>query len=62
MEKLNCIKQVPARPKYRLKRVIRDSIVKVSVDKNVLEDLPYFNKNIKVNEAEKDKRKEAIFD
>ena len=54
------IKQVPVHPKYRM--IIRDSIVKVSIDKNVLEDLPYFNKNIKVNEAEKNKRKEAIFD
>ena len=56
------VKQVPAHPRYRLQRAIRDSTAKVSVDKNVSEDLPYFNKNIKVNEAEKSKRKEAIFD
>ena len=56
------VKQVPDHPRYRLQRAIRDSTAKVSVDKNVLEDLPYFNKNIKVNEAEKNKRKEAISD
>ena len=51
------VKQVPAPPRYRLQRAIRDSTAKVSVDKNALEDLPYFNKNIKVNEAEKNKEK-----
>ena len=49
------VKQVPAHPRYRLQRGIRDSTAKVSVDKNVLQDLPYFNQNIKVNEAEKNK-------
>ena len=55
--KVKFVKQVPTHSRYKLQRAIRDSTAKVSVDKNALEDLLYFNKNIKVNEAEKNKEK-----
>ena len=53
---------VPSHPRNRFQRAIRNTPAKISVDKNVLEDLPYFNANIKVNETNKIRRKEAIFD
>ena len=48
-EEVKFVKQVPAHPRYRLQRPIRDTTAKVSVEKNFLEDLRYFNKNIKLN-------------
>ena len=54
-------KVTPAHPRCRLQRTLRNA-PKISVDKNVLEDLPYFNANIRANGIDKSKRKEAIFD
>ena len=54
-------KVTPAYPRYRLQHALRNAL-KISVDKNMLEDLPYFNTNIRVNETDKNRRKEAIFD
>ena len=54
-------KVTPAHPKYRLQRALRNAS-KISVDKNVLKDLPYFSAKIRVNETDKNRRAEAIFD
>ena len=54
-------KVTPAHPKYRQQRASRN-VSKISVDKNVLKDLPYFNAKIRVNETDKNSRAEAIFD
>ena len=45
-------KVTPAHPRYRLQRALRNAS-KMSVDKNVLEGLPYFNASIRVNETDK---------
>ena len=52
----------PSHPRDRLQRLTKNRSAKISLDKNVLKDLPYFNTQIKVNEADKNRRKEAIFD
>ena len=49
-------------PRNRLQRALRKKTPKISVDKEMLEDLPYFNTKIKVDETNKLRRKEAIFD
>ena len=49
-------------PRERLQRALRKKIPKISVDKEVLEDLPYLNTKIKVDETNKLSRKEVIFD
>ena len=49
-------------PRDRLQRAVRKKTPKISVDKEALEDLLYFNAKIKVDETKKLKRKEAIFD
>ena len=49
-------------PRDRLQRALRKKTPKISVDKEVFKDLPYFNTKIKVNETNKLRRKEAIFD
>ena len=49
-------------PRERLQRALRIKIPKISVDKEVLEDLPYFRIKIKVDETTKLRRKEATFD
>ena len=41
---------------------MKNRSAKISLDKNVLRDLPYFNTQIKINEADKNRGKEAIFD
>ena len=41
---------------------LEKKIPKISVDKEVLEDLPYLNTKIKVDETNKLSRKEVIFD
>ena len=46
----------------RLQRALGKKTPKISVDKEVLEDLPYFNTKIKVDQTNKLRRKEAIFD
>ena len=56
------IKQVPSHPRNRMRRTIKNTPVKILVGRQVLEDIPYFNTNIKVNETDKNRRKEAIFD
>ena len=38
-------KVTPAHPRYRLQRALRNA-PKISADKNVLEDLPYFNQTL----------------
>ena len=54
-------KVTPAQPRYRLQCALTNAS-KISADKNVLEDLPYSNANIRVNETDKNRRKEVIFD
>ena len=49
-------------PRERLQRALRKKIPKISVDKEVLEDLRYFSTKIKVDETNKLRRKEAISD
>ena len=56
------IKQVPSHPRNRMRRTIKNTPAKILVDRQVLEDIPYFNTNNKVNETDKNRRKEAIFD
>lgn len=47
------IKQIPSHPRNRMRRTIRNTPAKILVDRQVLEVIPYFNANIKVNETEK---------
>ena len=57
------VKQILSHPRNRMRRTIRNTPAKILVDRQVLEVIPYFNANIKVNENEKkNRRKEAIFD
>ena len=51
----------PMHPRDRLEEALRKN-PKNSVDKEVLKDWPYFNTKIKVDETNKLRRKEAIFD
>lgn len=60
-DELQITKVAPAHPRYRLQRALRNA-PKTSINKNALEDLPDFNTNIKVDETDKIRRKEAIFD
>ena len=52
----------PMHLRDRLQRAVRKKTPKISVDKEVLEDLLHFNAKIKVDETNKLRRKEAIFD
>ena len=52
----------PMHPRDRLQRALRRKTPKILVDKEVLEDLPYFNTKIKIDEINKLRRKKAIFD
>ena len=54
-------KVTPVHPKYRRQRALKNA-PKISVYKNVSEDLSYFSANIRVYETDKNRRKEAIFD
>ena len=49
-------------PRERLQRALTKKTPKTSVDKEVLKDLPYFNTKIKIDETNKLRRKEGIFD
>ena len=54
------VKQVPAPPRYRLQRAIRDSTAKVSVDKNALEDLLFLIKISKLPKPRKMKERKQF--
>ena len=60
--KVEYIKTVLVHQRDRLSRKIRNAPAKIFVDEQVLNDLPYFNTKIKVNETDKNKRREAVFD
>ena len=60
-DEVKITKVKPRHPRERLQRALRKKNQKISVDKEVLQDLPYFNTKIKVNETNKLRRKEAIF-
>ena len=61
-DEVKITKVQPMHPRERLQRALSKKTPKISVDKEVLEDLPYFNTKIKVDETNKLRRKEAIFD
>ena len=56
------VKTVPIHPRNRLSRKIINAPTNIFVDKQVLKDLPYFNTKIKVDETDKNNRREAVFD
>ena len=49
-------------PRDRMKRILRNTTTNISVDADVLKELPYFNAKIKVDELNKKKRRDAITD
>ena len=60
--KVEYVKTVLVHPRDKLSRKIRNAPAKIFVDERVLKELPYFNTKIKVNETDRNKRREAGFD
>ena len=56
------VKTVPVHSRDRVSRKTRNVPAKIFVHDQVLKDLPYFSFKIKVNEVDKNKRREAVFD
>ena len=52
----------PAYPRDRMERILGNTLANISVDADVLKELPYFNAKIKVDELNKKKRRDAIMD
>ena len=52
----------PLHPQHRMDCILRNWLANISVDANVLKDLPCFNAKIKVGEVDKYKRREVIID
>ena len=52
----------PAYPRDRMELILRNTLANISVDADVLKELPYFNAKIKVDELNKKKRGDAIMD
>ena len=52
----------PACPLDRMERILRNTLANISVDADVLKELPYFNAKIKVDELNKKKRRDTIMD
>ena len=61
-DEVKITKVQPLHSRERLQRALRRKTPKILVDKEVLEDLPYFNTKIKIDETNKLRRKKAIFD
>ena len=59
---LKYLKTVPSHPSDRLSRQLKNAPANVVCDEEFLKEFPYFNKKIRVNETDKIKRREAIFD
>ena len=59
---LKYLKTVPSHPRDRLSRQFKNAPGNVVCDEEFLKEFPYFNKKIRVNEMDKIKRREAIFD
>ena len=59
---LKYLKTVPSHPRDRLSRQFKNAPGNVVCDEEFLKEFPYFNKKIRVNETDKIKRREAIFD
>ena len=49
-------------PIDRMKRILRNTPANITVDADVLKELPYFNAKIKVDELNKKKSRDAIMD
>ena len=49
-------------PRDRMKRILRNTPANISIDADVLKELPYFNAKFKVDELNKKKRRDAIMD
>ena len=49
-------------PRDRMKRILRNTPANISVDADVLKELPYFNAKIKLDELNEKKRRDAITD
>ena len=49
-------------PRDRMKRILRNTPANISVDADLLKELPYFNAKLKVDELNKKKRRNAVMD
>ena len=56
------MKTVPSHPKDCLSRRLKNAPANTVCHEEFLKEFPYFNKKIRVNETDKIKRREAIFD
>ena len=59
---LNYLKTVPSQPKDHLSRWLKNAPANIVCNEEFLKEFAYFNKKIRVNETDKIKRREAIFD
>ena len=60
--KLKYLKTVTSHPRYRLSRRLKNAPANTMCNEKFLKEFPYFNKKIRVNERNKIKQREAIFD
>ena len=56
------VKQSPQHLRNRLARMLQDETPRIEVDAEVLEAYPSFTANITIDETDKDKKQEEIFD
>ena len=59
---LKYLTTVPSHPRDHLSRQLKNAPANIVCDEKLLKEFPYFNKKIKVNETDKIKQREAIFD
>ena len=55
-------KTVPSHPRDPSSRQLKKAPANIVCDEEFLKEFPYFNKKIRLNETDKIKRREAIFD
>ena len=56
------MKTVPSHPRDHISRRLKNAPANIVCDEEFLKEFPYFNKKIRLNETDKIKRREAIFD
>ena len=56
------MKTVPSHPRYHLSRRLKNAPANIMCDEEFLKEFPYFIKKIRVNETDKIKRREIIFE